>query len=380
MRVRTVFTIALAGLAGSIVAPYAVESAPVTVPSGFRAERIATIRGALELAVTPNGDLLVGTYDSVVQIVPDAEGNPGEPHAFATFGERPVAGVVLAGDAVYAGGQFGIYRIPYRPGDRSARAKPEKIASVRTSGVARDHVTTTVAFSDGTLYASVGASCNACNPELDATRATIQEMTSEGKNMHPRARNIRNAIALAVQPGTNDLWAGDAGRDDLEHGHPYELFDDVSAHAGTPDYGWLTCYEGRKPIGNGSCANVVVPQVIFPAYDTPIGAVFYPPDQKGKYAFPAPYRGGAFVTLHGSWHTPLVPPRVAFVAFRGTVPAKAVDWSNPDAQWIEFLGGCQDPDGSRSCRPTGVAVGTEGSLFVSEDDRGAIYRIRPSPG
>jgi glucose/arabinose dehydrogenase len=269
-----------------------------------------------------------------------------------------------------------VYRIAYRSGDREAREKPQKIAGVRTGG-GRGHSTTTVVVSKGTLYASVGSSCNACD-ESDATRATIQAMTTDGKNMRARAVDIRNAIALAVQPATGDVWAGVAGRDDLEHGHPYEIFDDVTAHAGTPDYGWLKCYDNRKPIGGANCANVVVPKVAFPAYDTPIGAAFYPADQKGAHAFPASYRGGAFVTLHGSWHQPPVPPRVAFVPFRGNDPAKPVDWGNPDAQWTEFVGGCQPADGTRACRPTGVAVGTDGSLFVSDDATGAIWRIRPA--
>ncbi|HEY4442512.1 MAG TPA: hypothetical protein VGN14_18805, partial [Candidatus Elarobacter sp.] len=85
-----------------------------------------------------------------------------------------------------------------------------------------------------------------------------------------------------------------------------------------------------------------------------------------------------FVTLHGSWHQPPVPPRVAFVAFHGNEPAKAVDWSDPSVQWTDFGSGCQLADGSRACRPTGVAVGTDGSLFVSDDENGAIYRIRPT--
>ncbi len=203
-------------------------------------------------------------------------------------------------------------------------------------------------------------------------------MNPDGSGMHARAVDIRNAIALAVQPGTGDVWAGVAGRDELEHGHPYELFDDVTAHAGTPDYGWLKCYDDRRPINGASCAGVVVPKAVFPGYDTPIGAAFYPTEAKGKYAFPAAYHGGAFVALHGSWHTPPVAPRVAFVPFRGATPAKRVDWNDPSTQWRDFLSGCQGGDGSRACRPTGVAVGNDGSLFVSEDESGTIYRIRPA--
>ncbi|HEY0383773.1 MAG TPA: hypothetical protein VGC72_16390 [Candidatus Elarobacter sp.] len=351
------------------------SSAGLKLPAGFAAERIATVARARELAVAPNGDLFVGTYGDAIYVVPDAQGAAGAARQFAAVDDSPMAGVFLAGDALYAGGLTGVYRIAYRSGDREAREKPQKIASVRTGG-GRGHSTTTVVVSKGTLYASVGSSCNAC-AETDPTRATIQAMALDGKNMHARAVDIRNAIALAVQPATGDVWAGVAGRDDLEHGHPYEIFDDVTVHAGTPDYGWIKCYDDRKPIGGASCANVVVPKVVFPGYDTPIGAAFYPADQKGAHAFPASYRGGAFVTLHGSWHQPPVPPRVAFVPFRGNEPAKAVDWSNPDTQWTEFVGGCQPADAARACRPTGVAVGTDGSLFVGDDSTGAIWRIRP---
>jgi glucose/arabinose dehydrogenase len=360
----------------SMPAARAAESGSgVNVPSGFTAERIATVPRARELAVAPNGDLFVGAFGSAIYIVPDAQGTPGEPRRFASFDDSPVASVFLAGDTLYAGGQYGVYRIPYRSGDHAAREKPQKIASLRPGG-GGGHSTTTVVESKGAVYASVGSSCNACD-ESDPTRATVQTMSADGKNMRARAVDIRNAIALAVQPATGDVWAGVAGRDDLEHGHPYEIFDAITAHAGTPDYGWVKCYDDRKPIGGASCANVVVPKVVFPGYDTPIGAAFYPADGKGAHAFPASYRGGVFVTLHGSWHQPPVPPRVAFVPFRGNDPAKGVDWANPDAQWTEFLGGCQGTDGARACRPTGVAVGTDGSLFVSDDSTGAIWRIRP---
>jgi glucose/arabinose dehydrogenase len=357
-------------------APAARAAGGLSVPSGFVAERIASVPRARELAVAPNGDLIVGTIGDAIYVVPNAEKNAGEPHRFATIADSPVAGVFLNGDTLYAGGQFGVYRLPYRSGDREARGAAQKIASVRPGG-GSGHSTTSVAFAKGVLYASVGSSCNACT-ETDPTRATIQAMAPDGKNAHPRAVDIRNAIALGVQPETGDLWAGVAGRDDLEHGHPYEIFDDVSARGGTPDYGWMKCYDERKPIGGASCAGVTLPKIVFPAYDTPIAAAFYPTDQKGEHAFPASYRGGAFVALHGSWHQPPVAPRVAFVAFKNGEPAKSVDWSNPDAQWTEFGGGCQGPDGARACRPAGVAVGTDGSLFVSDDGSGTIYRIRPA--
>ena len=127
-----------------------------------------------------------------------------------------------------------------------------------------------------------------------------------------------------------------------------------------------------------------VPRVIFPAYETPIGATFYPQRPQGRYAFPSPYRGGAFVTLHGSWHGPgeglpgYIPPRVVFIPMRGDDPQRSIDWANPSKQWDEFVGGYQAAGSSdRIGRPTGITIGPEGSLFVADDLTGAIYRIRP---
>ena len=83
------------------------------------------------------------------------------------------------------------------------------------------------------------------------------------------------------------------------------------------------------------------------------------------------------MTLHGSWHVPPVPPRVAFVPLDGDAPKSAVDWRDPSVQWREFAGGFQLESGRRIGRPTGVAVGSKGSLFVADDSAGVIYRIRP---
>ncbi|HEY8313494.1 MAG TPA: hypothetical protein VIG51_04905 [Candidatus Baltobacteraceae bacterium] len=360
------------------------------VPAGFTIQKIATVDQARELTFASNGDLFVGTYGKDVYVVPhaDASGAAGTPKVFAHFDNEPAAGVALDGNTLYVGTQFGVYRVDYRTGDRSARSAPIKIASVRTSGTSRDHETTSVAVSRGTLYASVGSSCNACVPELDDTRATIQQVAPSGK-LQPKAIRIRNAIALAVNANTGMLWAGVAGEDDLPVGHPYELFDAVGAHAGVADYGWPYCYENRKqnPVAAWSghnCSKTAVERVVFPAYETPVGATFYPLKASGKYAFAAKYRGGAFVTLHGSWHGPsqglrgYVPPRVVFVAMRGDEPVRPVDWGNPAAQWSEFVGGYQQGGTvTRIGRPTGIAVGPQGDLFVADDQTGAIYRIRP---
>lgn len=353
----------------------------ITVPPGFTVSQIATVPSARELAFTRSGDLYVGTSGSTVYIVRRAEDeHPGSARIYVRIDDSPDAGVTYGNDALYVGTQHGIWRVE--------NGKPMKIASVRTGGPPPGsdgdvHTSTSVAFDAGTLYASVGSSCNACI-ETDRTRATIGKV-SNGR-YDPIAVHVRNAIALAIDPSTHALWAGNAGQDDLPAGHPYEFFDNVTAHRQPADYGWPFCYENRRRKGGSSqrCAGAVIAQVVFPAYETPIGAVFYPSDVHGRYAFPTRYRGGAFVTLHGSWHGPAQglagyePPRVVFLPMRSGRPQQRVDWSNPSGQWSEFVGGYQNGGTSeRSGRPTGIALGPQGDLFVADDQTGAIYRIRP---
>jgi glucose/arabinose dehydrogenase len=349
----------------------------LTVASGFTIERIGTVEQAREIVVAPNGDLFIGTSTNAVYVIPDAQGNAGAATVFTRLSDHPVAGVTIDGERMYLGAQFGVYELPYRSGDRTPRAKPRKIASLRPSGIARDHVTTTVDVAGKRLYASVGASCNNCDPDLDATRATIQQMDLDGSGMTPKARRIRNAIALATNPATGTLWAGVAGQDELPHGHPYEIFDPVTLHPGVVDYGWPYCYENHQSVAGHDCSTQIVPRVVMPAYETPIGATFYPVNPSGAHAFPEAFRGGAFVTLHGSWHQPPVPPRVVFIAMNGDRPKAPVDWNDPTTQWKEFVGGFQQTGGQRIARPTGIAVGPDGSLFFSDDEDGGIYRVRP---
>ncbi|MDB5070734.1 MAG: L-sorbosone dehydrogenase [Candidatus Eremiobacteraeota bacterium] len=351
------------------------------VPSGFIVSKIASGFGARELAALPNGDLIAGTTGSTVAIVPNAE-SPGAAGAVATFADiadAPVSGVAYGSGFVFVATRTGVYRIAYTTGARSGT--PQKIASVRTQQPDVGHNTTSVAVSGSSLYVGVGSTCNAC-AETDPTRATILRMGLDGSGMTVQARRWRNPIGIATDPSTGTVWAGGAGQDSLPQGHPYEYADPVSSRTAPADYGWPDCEENHIAYTPGAnCANVVVPAVTFPAYATIIGMAIYPASQTGAYTFPSAWRGGMFVGLHGSWHVinniPVAPPHVAFVPFSGASPARPVNWSDPTTQWNDFFTGFQN-GATRFGRPTGVAVGAQGSLFVADDDTGSIYRIRPA--
>lgn len=333
----------------------------ITVPPQFTITQIANVPGARELAFGRNGDLYVGTRGEDVYVVRHAEDAHAEnARVYVHFDDTPASGVAFGNGKLYVGTEHAVWEVK--------NGRPVKLASVRQGdpppGSDGDvHTTTSVVVDGTTIYASVGSSCNACM-EIDPTRASVGKI--ENGRYVVIAKRIRNAIALAIDPQTHHLWVSNAGQDTLPPGHPYEYFDDVSARHQPVDYGWPDCWELHR------CPNVAVPKVTFPAYETPVGAVFYPAATKLKYEFPAQYRGGAFVTFHGSWHGPaqglagFMPPRVVFVALPHAM------------RWSEFVGGYQHGGTpQREGRPTGITVGPLGDLFVADDETGAIYRIRP---
>jgi glucose/arabinose dehydrogenase len=363
----------------------------VTVTTGFKLETLAAIGSARELVSLPNGDLLVATNSTDVYLVPNADSATpaGKPVLFASLNDAPVQGVAFDAQtcSIYVASHAGIYRVSYKDAQQTG-SLGNAIASVRTGSVAPNsdgdvHVSSSVGVAGGSVYAGVGSSCNACT-EVDPTRAVVLQMNLDGSNVTTKATRFRNAIAIATNPATGTLWAGGAGQDNLTEDHPYEFFDAVTLHAGKADYGWPDCEENQVAYTSASdCSKTVAPRIELPAYSTIIGATFYPAKPSGTYAFPQAYAGGVFLTAHGSWHKNngqyVSAPRVVFVAMNGDAPATPVNWSDPTAQWKVFIGGFQQADGvTRIGRPTGVAVGVQGSLFVADDQKGLVYRIRPS--
>jgi glucose/arabinose dehydrogenase len=191
---------------------------------------------------------------------------------------------------------------------------------------------------------------------------------------------MRNTVALAVRPSDNQLYAAIHGRDMLgaNWGYPdsanaalpAEVFVRVTQGA---DFGWPYCYfdgslnryvmgpeyggDGREL---GRCGNVARPLVAFPGHWAPNGLLFH-----SGTGVPARYRDGAFVVFHGSWNRAPLPQegfKVVFVPFNGAEPG----------QWEVFADGFQP----RS-RPVDVAEGPDGSLYISDDTGGRIFRILP---
>jgi glucose/arabinose dehydrogenase len=227
---------------------------------------------------------------------------------------------------------------------------------------AEGHNTRTVLFSPDwkNLFVSVGSSCNVCE-ESDPRRAAILRYNPDGSGEQVYARGLRNAVGITFRPGTDELWATNNGRDMLGDDLPP---DTVYLVRPGQDYGWPSCHSGRiidPEFGSReACQGIPAPAVELQAHSAPLGLVFYTGDQ-----FPQEYRGDLFVAFHGSWNrSQPTGYKVVRIPMDGGTPGPAQDfavgWLVGDNAWG---------------RPVDVISGPDGSLYVSDDAAGVIYRI-----
>jgi glucose/arabinose dehydrogenase len=245
-------------------------------------------------------------------------------------------------------------------GSQGVYQKQELVIDGLPSG---GHSTRTVLFSPdySTLFVSIGSSCNVCD-ESDQRRAAIMAYNPDGSNPRLYAHGLRNAVGITFRPGTNELWATNNGRDLLGDDQPPETINLVQQG---DDFGWPRCHAGRivDPEFGGSqgCQGVKAPLVEMQAHSAPLGLTFYSGSQ-----FPESYRGDSFVAFHGSWNRS-VPTgyKLVRIPMQGGQPGPLQDFA---VGWLL-------PDGSNWGRPVDVITGRDGSLYLSDDAGGKIYRI-----
>lgn len=222
------------------------------------------------------------------------------------------------------------------------------------------HTTRTIAFGpDRKLYLGVGSSCNICQ-EQDERRAAVLRYNPDGTGYERFAWGLRNPVGLAFQPGTDLLWAAVNERDNQGNEIPPDLITIVLQGA---NYGWPTCQPPHaKPQDPGdTCSGITPPTIGIQAHSAPLGLTFYTGER-----FPAAYRGNLFVAQHGSWNRqPPSPPKILQIAFDQGRPTGARD----------FATGWQNEAGDRWGRPAGALAAPDGSLIVSDDTAGLLYRI-----
>jgi len=255
-------------------------------------------------------------------------------------------------------------RFRYDPKTSKRLGEKEHLLDLPSGG----HDTRSLAFSaDGKhLFVAVGSDSNIDTGE-DPRRAAVTICDPDGKNARLYATGLRNPVGLTREPVTGEVWTTVNERDELGDDLPPDYF--TSLRDGG-FYGWPYSYIGSnvdprvKPQKPELVARAIIPDVLLGAHVAPLQFAFY----TGKQ-FPESYRGGAFVAEHGSWNRAARSGyQVAFVAFKG---------GKPSADPVPFMTGLV-PDPSKSDvngRPVGVAVAPDGSLLVSDDGAGVIYRI-----
>jgi len=363
----------------------------LNVPAGFEVSVFAEgLTGPRRMALAPNGDVFVAeSREGEVVLLRDVDGDgvAERSETFAAGLERPF-GLAFHGGFLYVGNNDAVVRFPYVPGQVVARGAPERVVDLPVSSDALDHdtaerlgidVSRTRGFNhwtrnlifrpDGlTMYVAVGSATNAM-PGTDPRRAAINEYEPDGSAHRVYAAGLRNPVPLAFHPETGALWTAVHERDHLGDGLPPDY---VTSVVDGGFYGWPYAYTGPnpEPILNGARPDLVertiVPDVLLPAHAAPMGLAFYTGDQ-----YPEAYRGNAFVALHGSINRrelagySLV--RIPFENGRPSGPAE------------DFLTGFilrDDAEKEVWGRPVDVLQSEDGSLLVSDDAGGRIFRVR----
>jgi glucose/arabinose dehydrogenase len=355
-----------ATLTGALLQPPAAPQAPavpatLTVPPGFTVSVFASgLTGARLMAVSPEGILVVARRPrNEVVALPDHNGT-AEPRVI-------LSNLTNAHSLAFKDGWLYIATTPaivrVRWADGAPVGEPETVAELPSS-TPSVHVSRTINFGpDGRLYVAIGSSCNVC-VEPDPRRTTIQVVTKEG-TLQPYARGLHNAIGFDWDAQTGRMWAGETGQDNLGDDFPPDEIDLIEAgeHYGFPFFVAANRLNVGQPELEGKTPTVTAaqarpPALELPAHISPIDMRFYT-----GTAFPAAYRNALFIALHGSGRK-TNGYSVGRVVMKDGRPIGIEDFATG------FL-----KDGVVFGRPAGLATGRDGALYVSDDNKGFIYRI-----
>lgn len=364
------------------------------LPDGFCATIVAdTVGHARHIAVRSNGDIFVARLASRRDSggISAIRGKTVE-----RFGNAAMHGVVLASDSsLYASTAHEVLHYRFATKSLTPFKRVDTIVSGLPSGPIPSH---SLALDDrGGIYVNInalGVGCHKKNPCPDlATSAGIWRFDTGKKNQTMKdgariATGLRDAIALALNPHDSTMYAVTHGADSLHERFPQIDAFTAATHPGDEmirvasvraDYGWPYCYYdviagtrvqspeyGGDGKTVGSCDRVIRPLMAFPAHWDPMSLAF------ANAKLPTKYRDGAFVAFHGSSHREPLPEdgyEVVFVPFIKGIPTMAFE-TFADG----FAGQMKDPTGAQH-RPAGLAMAPDGSLYVSDDKGGRIWKI-----
>ena len=380
-------------------------NAGLTLPEGFQAAVIADNLGSSRhLVVTPQGDLyvhLAGTKNGkgILEFHVDGD-NATLKSSFANFDGT---GIAIKDGYLYASNSREVYRYKLDSQDQVIDPNnPERIVTGLLDR--RTHAPKAIALdNDGNLYVNIGAYSNICSefdhnktgcPILDSAGGIWQFKADKPDQTYADgiryATGLRNVVGLAWNQQDNQLFVMQHGRDNLHVLFPniYTVHQSTELpaeclfalnkgdNAGWPYvyYDWIQHKNMLGPEYGGDGKKLADPKYInpvaaFPGHYAPDGLLFYTGNQ-----FPEKYKNGAFIAFHGSWNRAPEPQAGYCVIFQ---PFKN---GMPDGNWEVFADGFagteeQKASGHAVHRPCGLAQGPDGSLYVTDDVKGTIYKI-----
>ncbi|WP_240743154.1 PQQ-dependent sugar dehydrogenase [Ilyomonas limi] len=385
------------------------DSATLTLPAGFSAATVAeNLSGPRHLVVTPQNDIYVKLSDAKNGkgiVILHVDGN-GKATTTGGFGDYGGTGITIKNGYLYASSNDDVYRYKLDANNRVINEnQPEKIATGLTNK-GMHNSKSLVLDNAGNIYVNIGAPSNVCaeqgNDKKGMQPCPILEtaggiwMFKADKQAQKQndgvhyATGLRNVVGMDWNNVTNSLFVMQHGRDNLHNASPQNYTEQQSAelpaecmyelHQGA-NAGWPYMYydqnQHKKLVnpeygGDGkkeADASYIDPVVAFPGHMAPDGLLFYTGNM-----FPEKYKNGAFIAFHGSWNRAPEPQKgylVAFVPFNN---------GKPSGNWEIFADGFTGGQefmqpGKARHRPCGLAQGPDGSLYVSDDAGGTIYRI-----
>ena len=387
----------------------AADEGGLVLPAGFSSMKVATGLGrARHIVVAANGDVFV-KLDKLkdgkgIYRLHDSNGD-GKADEVTGFGNFIGTGIAIKNGYLYASSNNDVFR--YKLDEQTGKVDEASMQKIVTGlWNKRQHESKSIALdNEGNIYVNIGAPSNVCQeqdrakgsggkdpcPILDSAGGIWQFRADKLNQSYAEgtryATGLRNVVGLDWNTEVNDLYVMQHGRDMLYQFYP-EMFDE-KAGAENPaeemfrvkkgaDCGWPYCYydnDKKAKLLNpeyggdrtkvGRCEDKVKSVVQFPGHLGPNALLFYTGSK-----FPEKYRNGAFIAFHGSWNRSPLPQAGYFVVF---VPFKN---GMPSGEWEVFANGFAGENINRATyRPCGLAQAPDGSLYVSEDNNGTVWKI-----
>lgn len=339
--------------------------ATLWVRDGFSIGVWGAVPGTLRIiAQAPTGEMVVSEqWEGRVLKLADRDGDGRAEEVTELLTGLTVAhGLAFVGDMLFVAETNKVLRLDKWDDPSTAHQIITLPAGADIPGNPNHQTRSLLAGPDGKLYVSIGSFCDAC-VETDPMRGAIWRYNLDGSGGELFASGLRNAVGMTVEPGTNRIWVTENGSNDLGPGIPPDEIN-VLGPAGS-DYGWPYCYgdkEVQPPLGSPDrCANTIPSVINLPAHMAPLGLAFY-----GGNQFPAEFRGGLFVAQHGS--ALLDDPigySLVYLPMAGGMPQTPTEFVRGWLRGKEAWG-----------RPVMPFVARDGSLYLTDDKTGVIYRIR----